>query len=708
MDDSETPINADASTGAAKRVRKPAAKRGRPRAVEEGEGVPLPLETGEGGAPSDSGATGEGESAPRAKRARTRRARSDDAPEASAGGDAAGPSESSVQGGLFNNRQDDSFEPPASGSGEPFKASFDPNDDAPGEPTASEATTDSRPVFVPGGGSARADGGSSQSGGAQGGGAGGVGGQNGGGAAEQARREERKSWWERKKEKKRQKWMERQQGGGGGGGGGGGHAPERGGPGHGHGNGGNGGGGGGGRERAPAQPPPPALQAPIGGLPDPSRFADGEALDAMALELAKDEAPFDLGAIHAEGAVDLAQRLRSLGEAVPGMPPRRALVESLFAWAEREKRTLRERGILDLTDAGHGFIVHSANSYRLYPESTFVPAALVKRHGLRRGQELDVLAQPPRAGERCPAAVRINTVMGTTPELAREVTAFEELTPYYPTNRILVEAPDIHKDISMRAVDLLTPIGFGQRGLIVAPPRTGKTVLLQNIANSISHNFPDVKLILLLIDERPEEVTDFRRHTKGEVVSSTFDEVPESHVHAAEMVIEKARRLVELGQHVVILLDSITRLARAYNALAGNSGKIMSGGIEANALQRPKRFFGSARNIEGAGSLTILGTALVDTNSRMDEVIFEEFKGTGNMELHLDRGLSDKRIFPAINIDRSGTRKEELIYHPDEMLRVYGLRRAMQGIPPVEAMDMFIQRLKKTRTNTEFLLSLNR
>jgi transcription termination factor Rho len=260
----------------------------------------------------------------------------------------------------------------------------------------------------------------------------------------------------------------------------------------------------------------------------------------------------------------------------------------------------------------------------------------------------------------------------------------------------------------MRAIDLLTPVGFGQRGLIVAPPRTGKTVLLQNIANSISNNFPEATLILLLIDERPEEVTDFRRHTKGEVVSSTFDEAPESHVHAAEMVIEKARRLVELGKHVVILLDSITRLARAYNALAGSGGKTMSGGIESNALQRPKRFFGSARNIEGGGSLTILGTALVDTGSRMDEVIFEEFKGTGNMELHLDRGLSDKRIFPAINIDRSGTRKEELIYHPEEMLRVYGLRRAMQGIPAIEAMDMFIQRLKKTRTNAEFLLSLNR
>jgi transcription termination factor Rho len=298
--------------------------------------------------------------------------------------------------------------------------------------------------------------------------------------------------------------------------------------------------------------------------------------------------------------------------------------------------------------------------------------------------------------------------MGTTPELARETVPFEELIPYYPTKRILVEATEIHKDISMRAVDLLTPIGFGQRGLIVAPPRTGKTVLLQNIANSISHNFPHAILILLLIDERPEEVTDFRRHTKGEVVASTFDESPESHAHAAEMVIERARRLVETGKDVVILLDSITRLARAYNALAGNGGKTMSGGLESNALQRPKRFFGSARNVEGGGSLTILGTALVDTNSKMDEVIFEEFKGTGNMELHLDRGLSDKRIFPAINIDRSGTRKEELIYHPDEMLRVYGLRRAMQGIPPVEAMDMFIQRLKKTRTNTEFLLSLNR
>jgi transcription termination factor Rho len=515
-----------------------------------------------------------------------------------------------------------------------------------------------------------------------------------------ARREDRKSWWERKKEKKRQKWLERQAGGGGGGNV---HGPQ--------------GGGGGGRdrgerldrpERNPAQPLPPSLQAPVGTLPSDERLADQAALDALADTLAQDAAPLDLTALHAANAAELAQRLRDLGEPVLGMPPRRSLVEQLFAWSAREKRALSETGVLDLFDAGHGFIVHRVNSYRLYPESTYVPATLVRRHGLRRGQEVSVLAQPPKPGERCPAAVRVLSVMGTTPEQAREVTAFEELTPYYPTARILVEAPEIHKDISMRAVDLLTPIGFGQRGLIVAPPRTGKTVLLQNIANSITHNYPEATLLLLLIDERPEEVTDFRRHTKGEVVSSTFDETPESHAHAAEMVIERARRLVEMGKHVVILLDSITRLARAYNALAGNGGKTMSGGIESNALQRPKRFFGSARNIEGGGSLTILATALIDTNSRMDEVIFEEFKGTGNMELHLDRGLSDKRIFPAINIDRSGTRKEELIYHPDEMLRVYGLRRAMQGIPPVEAMDMFIQRLKKTRTNTEFLLSLNR
>ncbi len=684
----------------AKKTRKTPVKRVRSRAASAEPDAPASPVADSSEPSVVEAAVSTGEDKPRQKRVRTRRGRSasgDGLPTADA---APAGAEGAPSGELFTSV--DAADPadlPAAAPGEGgrmvYSFSPDPEPDSPAPGGAGEE----RPVFVPHGregdsaatGAASADGAAPVPGSGTSGDADSATGAASSGQPDQGggRREDKKSWWERKKEKKRQKWLERQAAGGGGG-----NRPDR--PDRPE------------RERNPAQPPPPSLQGPVGALPADERLADPAALDALADELAKDAEPLDLAAIHAAPAGDLAQRLRALGETVAGMPPRRALVEQLFAWAARGGRALRESGVLDLTDAGHGFVTQRVNSYRLYPESTYVPASLVKRHGLRRGQEIDILAQAPKPGERCPSAVRILSVMGTTPEQARNVTVFEELTPYYPTARILVEAPEIHKDISMRAVDLLTPIGFGQRGLIVAPPRTGKTVLLQNIANSVTKNYPEATLILLLIDERPEEVTDFRRHTKGEVVSSTFDEAPESHVHAAEMVIERARRLVEMGKHVVILLDSITRLARAYNALAGNSGKIMSGGIEANALQRPKRFFGSARNIEGGGSLTILGTALIDTNSRMDEVIFEEFKGTGNMELHLDRGLSDKRIFPAINIDRSGTRKEELIYHPDEMLRVYGLRRAMQGIPPVEAMDMFIQRLKKTRTNTEFLLSLNR
>ncbi|MFT3782207.1 MAG: transcription termination factor Rho [Nibricoccus sp.] len=418
--------------------------------------------------------------------------------------------------------------------------------------------------------------------------------------------------------------------------------------------------------------------------------------------------PVHLDKLYALNLAELTAEARRLGVTFEGAPNRKQVLAEIFKQLSAAKRPIFDRGWIDMTDRGHGFIVHEAVNYRLYPEDTYLPESLIFKWGLKRGHYVEVLVQAPKENERCPSVVRVDKVMNVEPAEISKVKPFEDLTPYYPLQRILLEAPEIHKDISMRAVDILTPIGFGQRGLIVAPPRTGKTVLLQNMANSISNNFPDTKLILLLIDERPEEVTDFKRHTKGEVVSSTFDESPESHVHCAEMVGEKARRLVEAGQHVVILLDSITRLARAYNALASNSGKIMSGGMEATALQKPKRFFGAARNIEGGGSLTIIATALIDTGSRMDEVIFEEFKGTGNMELHLDRGLVDKRIFPAINMDRSGTRKEELIYHPDEMLRIYGLRRAMQGIPPVEAMEMLITRLKKTKTNAEFLMGLNR
>ncbi|MBQ9501481.1 MAG: transcription termination factor Rho, partial [Lentisphaeria bacterium] len=290
------------------------------------------------------------------------------------------------------------------------------------------------------------------------------------------------------------------------------------------------------------------------------------------------------------------------------------------------------------------------------------------------------------------------------PEKKRNIIPFNSLEPYFPTSRLILEREP--QEFSTRVVDLVTPIGKGQRGLIVAPPRTGKTVLLQKIAKSIRANNPEVTLIILLIDERPEEVTDMKRSIDCEVVSSTFDEPPERHAQVAEMVVEKAKRMVEYGKDVVILLDSITRLARAYNTLQPHSGKILTGGVDATALHKPKRFFGAARNIEGHGSLTIIATALIDTGSRMDDVIFEEFKGTGNMELHLDRNVSDRRIYPAINIEKSGTRKEELLLHPEELGKVWLLRKAVNGVPPAEAMELLLGRLKKYRTNVEFLLTL--
>lgn len=467
------------------------------------------------------------------------------------------------------------------------------------------------------------------------------------------------------------------------------------------------GGGGQSREQHPPQPPPPSNTPVFGELPNPSRFNDLAALETLAQEISSGGGePIYLNEIYALNLADLTAFARKIGVAVEGAPNRKQLLTQITTSATEQKRPLRDRGYIDQTDRG-AFIVHEHVNYRLYPEDPYLPESLIKLYGLKRGHRVEVLLQAPLSGERCPSVVRVDSVMGMPAAEISKITPFEELVPYYPLQRILLETEETQKDVSMRAVDILTPIGFGQRALIVAPPRTGKTVLLQNIANSITANSPHAKLILLLIDERPEEVTDFKRHTKGEVVSSTFDETPESHVHCAEMVIENARRRVELGEHVVILLDSITRLARAYNALT-SGGKTMSGGLESNALQKPKRFFGSARNIEGGGSLTIIASALIDTGSRMDEIIFEEFKGTGNCELHLDRGLVERRIFPAINIDRSGTRKEELIYHPEELQRIYGLRRAMQGLGPIESMEMLITRLKKTKSNAEFLLGLSR
>ena len=362
------------------------------------------------------------------------------------------------------------------------------------------------------------------------------------------------------------------------------------------------------------------------------------------------------------------------------------------------------RGVLEILPDGFGFLRSPHYNYLPCPEDIYVSPSQIRRFALRTGDWVEGEIRAPKDKERFFALLKVDRINDQEPEKSRGKIPFENLTPLFPNRRLVLETTK--DEISMRVMDLLTPIGMGQRGLIVAPPRTGKTVLLQKIANSISANNPQVKLIVLLIDERPEEVTDMERNTKAEVLSSTFDEPPERHVQVAEIVIEMAKRMVECGKDVVILLDSITRLARAYNTLQPHSGKILSGGVDANALHKPKRFFGAARNIEGGGSLTIIATALIDTGSRMDEVIFEEFKGTGNMELCLDRHLVDKRIFPAINIEKSGTRKEELLLHPDELSKIWILRKALNGVPPVEAMELLVNRLKKTSSNAEFLMSL--
>ena len=419
----------------------------------------------------------------------------------------------------------------------------------------------------------------------------------------------------------------------------------------------------------------------------------------------------DFNRIYDMGLPELRDEVAAAAVETTSAPNRDQLLNALVAKAGEQKVCISSVGIFEpMEDSEGGLLVYERDSYRVKALCAYVPQVFVDLYGLQRGHIITAQLHPHRENESCPFVVCINDVMGRDPKTLSEIVPFTEGVPYYPLERILMESETESKsdNLSMRVVDCLTPVGFGQRGLIVAPPRTGKTVLMQGMANSIQKNYPDSHLIILLIDERPEEVTDFRRQVSGEVISSTFDETAESHVHCAEMVIEKARRMVEVGRDVVILLDSITRLARAYNTTMPSSGKILSGGVEANALQKPKRFFGSARNIEGGGSLTIIATALVETGSKMDEVIFEEFKGTGNMELHLDRGLSDKRIFPALSMDKSGTRKEELLYHPDEILKIYSLRRAMKGLPSTDAMEMLIQRIKKTNTTAEFLLSVSR
>lgn len=361
-------------------------------------------------------------------------------------------------------------------------------------------------------------------------------------------------------------------------------------------------------------------------------------------------------------------------------------------------------GVLEILPDGFGFLRSPNYNYLPSAEDIYVSPAQIRRFDLKKGDTITGTIRAPKDKEKYFALIKVDTINFDPPERARERLLFENLTPLYPNERLVMETSA--DNFTSRILDIVAPIGKGQRSLIVAPPRTGKTMILQNIANSLACNNSNVVLIVLLIDERPEEVTDMIRNVKGEVVASTFDEPPERHVQVAEMVIEKARRLVEHGKDVVILLDSLTRLARAYNTIQPHSGKILTGGVDAHSLHKPKRFFGAARNIDGGGSLTIIATALIETGSRMDEVIFEEFKGTGNMELVLDRRAADLRIWPAVNPIRSGTRKEEELYHPDELNQVYKLRQAIADLAPPEAMNLLLARLKKTRNNIEFLISL--
>lgn len=372
--------------------------------------------------------------------------------------------------------------------------------------------------------------------------------------------------------------------------------------------------------------------------------------------------------------------------------------------SENPNEMLYGEGVLEVLPDGFGFLRSPNYNYLPSAEDIYVSPAQIRRFDLRKGDTICGTIRPPKEKEKFFALLKVDRINGVLPDKAKERILYENLTPLYPDERLVME--NGKDNYSMRVLDLAAPIGKGQRALIVAPPRTGKTIIMQNIANAIATKNPEVVLIVLLIDERPEEVTDMQRMVRGEVISSTFDEPPERHVQVAEMAIEKARRLVEHGNDVVILLDSITRLARAYNTIQPHSGKILTGGIDANALHKPKRFFGAARNIEQGGSLTIIATALIDTGSRMDEVIFEEFKGTGNMELVLDRRLADRRIWPAIDLIKSGTRKEELLYHEKELEKIYLLRSALADLAPGDAMNLVLSRLKKTGSNAEFLLSV--
>ncbi|MCP5524721.1 MAG: transcription termination factor Rho [Verrucomicrobiales bacterium] len=458
-------------------------------------------------------------------------------------------------------------------------------------------------------------------------------------------------------------------------------------------------------EAEASPPPPPAPRKDANPAPPEEAVEEPESGDKDTDDGRTRGPRLNIGSLQAMSMLELNAVAKEYEvENIGSMKKQEVIFEILKRNAERNG-VLFGDGVLEILPEGFGFMRSQAFNYLPCPEDVYVSPSQIRRFDLQTGDLITGQIRPPKEKEKFFALLKIEAVDKEDPERAKEKTHFDNLTPLFPDQRILLEtAPE---ELSTRVLDLVCPIGRGTRGLIVAPPRTGKTVLMQKLANAVLKNSPEIYLIILLIDERPEEVTDMERTCRGaEVISSTFDEPPERHVQVAEMVIEKAKRMVEHKRDVVILLDSITRLARAYNTVQPHSGKILSGGVDANALHKPKRFFGAARNIEEGGSLTIMATALVDTGSRMDEVIFEEFKGTGNMEVHLDRSLVDRRIFPSINIEKSGTRKEELLYHPDEFPRISVLRRALTGVPPVEGMELLLGKLKKTRSNIEFLLSV--
>jgi transcription termination factor Rho len=437
----------------------------------------------------------------------------------------------------------------------------------------------------------------------------------------------------------------------------------------------------------------------------PARKQEQEEVpDEKALELKEGEV-LDIAKLKEMNIATLTQVAKDLSVVgATGMRKQELIFKILQAQTEKNGLIFSE-GVLECLPDGFGFLRAPDYNYLPGPDDIYVSPSQIRKFDLRTGDTISGQIRPPKDGERYFALIKVEAINFEPPDEARNKIFFDNLTPLYPQERIQLET--VKDNISARVLDLLTPIGKGQRGLIVSPPRTGKTMLLQCIANSITSNHPEITLIVLLIDERPEEVTDMQRTVKGEVISSTFDEPAARHVQVAEMVIEKAKRLVEHKRDVVILLDSITRLARAYNTVVPPSGKVLSGGVDSNALQRPKRFFGAARNIEEGGSLTIIATALIDTGSRMDDVIFEEFKGTGNMEINLDRKLVDRRVFPAIDLNKSGTRKEELLVPKDELNRIWVLRKVLNPLSPVESMELIIDKLSKTASNSQFLMSMS-